>query len=162
MGIEQDLQGIAAQERALVFKQFGAEEAWRLGCWLRDFAVEKKAAMTFEIRIAGRVVFLAATAGAPAGQMDWIRRKRNVVERFGKSSYAVGLELEATGKTIEQRHGLTLADYAMHGGGFPLVLAGTGMVGTAVVSGLPQRQDHAMIVAGLASVMAITVDQLPD
>ena len=92
--------------------------------------------------------------------MDWIRRKRNVVERFGKSSYAIGLELELTGKTIEQRHGLTLADYAMHGGAFPLVLAGTGLVGSVIASGLPQREDHAMVVEGLAEVMGIAVEPL--
>ena len=160
MGIETDLLGIAEQERRLVFAQFGAEEAWRLGCWLRAAAVAKRVGMTFEVRVGGRVLFLCATEGAPAGQMDWIRRKRNVVERFGRSSYAVGLELAATGKTIEQRHGLTLAEYAMHGGGFPLALRGTGMVGTVVVSGLPQREDHAMVVEGLKIVMGVAVEGL--
>ena len=154
---QKDLLGIAEQERMLQFAQFGAEEAWRLGCWLRGRAVEIGAAMTFEIRVAGRVLFLCATDGASAGQQDWIRRKRNVVERFGKSSYAVGLELSATGKTIEERHGLTLADYAMHGGAVPIRLMGTGIVGTVTASGLDQREDHAMVVEGLGVVMGVAV-----
>lgn len=160
MSIETDLAGIAQQEQQLVFTQFGAEEAWRLGCWLRTAAVSKKAGMTFEIRVGGRVLFLCATEGAPAGQMDWIRRKRNVVERFGKSSYAVGLELAATGKTIEERHGLSLADFAMHGGGFPISLVGTGIVGSVIASGLPQREDHAMVVEGLGTVLEVAVSGL--
>ncbi len=157
MSFEKDLAKIAEQERRLLFTRFGAEESWRLGCWLRAYAVDQRAAMTFEIRVAGRVLFLCATEGAAAGQMDWIRRKRNVVERFGKSSYALGLELEKTGKTIEERHGLTLAEYAMHGGGVPVVLAGTGMVGTVVASGLTQREDHAIVVEGLGAVMGVAV-----
>ncbi len=155
--IDVDLAGIAEQERALVFAQFGADEAWRLGCWLRARAVEMGAAMTFEIAIAGRVLFLCATDGASAGQQDWIRRKRNVVERFGKSSYAVGLELAASGKTIEERHGLSLADYAMHGGALAIRLRGTGIVGTVIASGLDQRADHAMVVEGLGLVMGVAV-----
>lgn len=123
--IETDLAVIAEQERTLVFAHFGAEEAWAVGCRLREEALRRRAGMTFEIQIAGRTLFLAATEGASAGQMDWIRRKRNVVMRFGKSSYAVGLELEAAGLSIEARHGLTLADYAMHGGGFPIALKRT-------------------------------------
>lgn len=160
MAIEQDLQAIAAQEKALVFNRFGADEAWRVGCALREDALRRSAAMTFEIRVAGRILFLAATEGAPAGQLDWIRRKRNVVERFNKSSYAVGLELEQSGKTLEQRHGLTLADYAMHGGAFPIRLAGTGYVGSVIASGLHQRIDHAIVVAALAHVFGVRVTPL--
>ncbi len=152
MSIAQDLAVVAAQENALVFDRFGADEAWRVGSALREEALRRGAAMTFEVRVAGRILFLAATEGAPAGQLDWIRRKRNVVERFNKSSYAVGLELEQTGKTIEDRHGLTLADYAMHGGAFPILITGTGCVGSVIASGLHQRVDHAMVVSALAQL----------
>jgi len=108
VSIEADLKTIAVQEEQLQFEAFSAETAWLLGCRLRADALARGAAMTFEIQIAGRTLFLAATDGAPAGQADWIRRKRNVVMRFGRSSYAIGLQLELEGKTIEQRHGLTL------------------------------------------------------
>lgn len=160
MAIEHDLEAIAAQEKALIFDRFGADEAWRVGSALREDALRRGAAMTFEIRVAGRILFLAATEGAPAGQLDWIRRKRNVVERFGKSSYAVGLELEQSGKTLEQRHGLTLADYAMHGGAFPILITGTGCVGSVIASGLHQRVDHAMVVSALGHVLGVGVTPL--
>jgi uncharacterized protein (UPF0303 family) len=161
VSLETDLAMIAEQERRLVFARFGAEEAWQMGCRLRARALEWNAAMTFEIRVGGRVLFVCATEGAAAGQMDWIRRKRNVVERFGKSSYAVGLELELSGKTIEERHGLTLTDYARQGGALPIALAGTGIVGTVIASGLHQRVDHAMVVEALAAVMGVEVAALP-
>ncbi len=160
MSIETDLKAIAEQESSLQFAAFGAEMAWTLGCSLRDAALAKGAAMTMEIQVAGRTLFACATDGAPAGQADWIRRKRNTVMRFGRSSYAMGLLLELEGKTIEARHGLTLADFAMHGGGFPVVLQGTGLVGSVVVSGLPQRQDHAMVVEAIAAALGVEVPGL--
>ena len=161
MSIETDLATIARQEQQLQFACFGADTAWELGSSLRAAAIARGAAMTFEVQVAGRTLFVAATEGAPAGQLDWIRRKRNVVTRFCRSSYAVGLQLELDGKTIEQRHGLTLADYAMHGGGFPILLRGTGCVGSVIASGLHQREDHAMVVDALAAVLRVEVERLP-
>jgi uncharacterized protein (UPF0303 family) len=156
VSIETDLKMIALQEKELQFESFGADVAWLVGCKLHADALSREAAMTFEIQVAGRTLFLAATEGAAAGQLDWIRRKRNVVMRFGRSSYAVGLQLELEGKTIEERHGLTLADYAMHGGGFPILLRGTGCVGSVIASGLHQRVDHAMVVDAIAGVLGVS------
>src|ERR1700677_1573430 len=104
--LDEDLQLIMEQERLLQFASFSAETAWKLGNALRAEAVARKAGMTFEIQIAGRTLFACATDCAAPGQADWIRRKRNVVMRFARSSYAMGLLLEKEGKTIEARHGL--------------------------------------------------------
>lgn len=154
-GIDSDLQVIAAQEKALQFDSFGADVAWEIGSALRADAVARSAAMTFEIQLAGRTIFSCATDGAPSSQADWIRRKRNVVMRFGRSSYAIGLQLDLDGKTLEARHGLSLIDYATHGGGFPIVLRGTGCVGSIVASGLTQREDHDMVVNAIAALLGI-------
>lgn len=61
---------------------------------------------------------------------------------------------------MEERHGLTLAEYALHGGGFPIVLRGTGYVGSVIASGLAQREDHAMVVAALSEVLGMSVPTL--
>ena len=160
MAIEQDLRVVAEQERQLVWSRFGAAESWAVGSALRADALARGAAMSFEITLAGRVLFACATDGAPAGQADWLRRKRNTVLQFGRSSYALGLELEMSGKTLAERHALELKDFAMHGGGFPLLLAGTGCVGCVVASGLHQRVDHAMVVRALAGVLGVAVVEL--
>src|ERR1700721_2796910 len=122
--LDDDLRLIAEQERLLHFASFSAETAWAVGSTLRSEALARKGGMTFEIQIAGRTLFACSTDGAAPGQADWIRRKRNVVMRFGRSSYAVGLQLQLEGKTIEERHGLTLPEYRMHGGGRPMFLGG--------------------------------------
>ena len=44
--------------------------------------------------------------------------------------------------------------YAAHGGSFPIRVAGVGIVGAVTVSGLPQAQDHALVVEGLRDFLA--------
>ena len=109
--IEEDLHTVAEQERLLQFESFGADTAWAVGSALRADAIARQAGMTFEIQIAGRVLFACSTDTASAGQADWIRRKRNTVMRFGKSSYAVGLQIKLEGKDFAARHEISLADY---------------------------------------------------
>ena len=156
-----DLAIIDQQEKLLRFTAFDGLTAWQLGNLMRSRLLQANAAGTIEIDLAGQILFACTTPGATPGQADWIRRKRNTVRRFARSSYAVGRILERDGDTIESRHGLTLTDYAAHGGGFPIILAGTGPVGSAIVSGLPQRDDHNLVVSALAELLNITVSTLP-
>jgi uncharacterized protein (UPF0303 family) len=156
-----DLALIAQQEAALQFPSFNADTAWQLGSLIRTKLLERKAGGSVEIDLAGHVLFSCATPGAVPSQMDWIRRKRNVVRRFARSSYAIGLQLEHDKQTLEGRHGLTLTDYATHGGGFPIVIRGSGLVGAVIVSGLPQRDDHGLAVAAIAELLHIDAPTLP-
>lgn len=161
MSAAEDLVIIDQQEAALRFSAFDANTAWELGSTLRAMLMERNAGGSVEIEIAGQVLFACATVGATPGQADWIRRKRNVVRRFARSTYAVGRMLERDGQTMEARHGLMLADYASHGGGFPIVVKGVGMVGSVIVSGLPQREDHALVVAAIAKLLGVDAPTLP-
>jgi uncharacterized protein (UPF0303 family) len=163
MSVVEDLAMIARQEELLRWDGFDADVAWRLGGVMREMLVERGAGGaggTVEIEVAGQVLFTAATVGATPGQADWIRRKRNTVRRFARSSYAVGRQLERDGETMEGRHGLALADYAAHGGGFPVWVRGVGVVGSAIVSGMPQRDDHNLVVAAMAKVLGVEVPVL--
>jgi uncharacterized protein (UPF0303 family) len=41
-----------------------------------------------------------------------------------------------------------------HGGAFPVIVHRVGMVGTVAVSGLPQADDHALVVEGLTRYLS--------
>ena len=82
-----------------------------------------------------------------------MRRKFNVVKHFHKSSYRVGLEQRLKETTLEARSGLAVVDYAANGGGFPLRVAGAGVIGCVTISGLPQRQDHEVVVEALCRML---------
>jgi uncharacterized protein (UPF0303 family) len=85
--------------------------------------------------------------------VEWVRRKSNVVARFHCSSYAIGLKEKIKNETLFQSQGLPVADYATHGGSFPLTVTGAGVVGSVTVSGLPQRADHELVVEALCAVL---------
>jgi uncharacterized protein (UPF0303 family) len=56
--------------------------------------------------------------------------------------------------------GLPLRDYATHGGSFPIRVTGVGGVGAVTVSGIPQREDHALVVACLAEMCGIPLAEV--
>jgi uncharacterized protein (UPF0303 family) len=160
MNLEQDLARIALQEERLQFDGFDATTAWTLGTRLRGVAEARGAAVAIDIQLHGQPLFFYAMPGTTPDNSDWIRRKRNVVLRYHRSSYAVGLRLEQQQTTLYEKVGLDPRDYAPHGGCFPLKLRGTGCIGTITVSGLPQREDHGLIVEVLAELLEQPLDEL--
>jgi uncharacterized protein (UPF0303 family) len=148
-----DLDRIALQEQRLQFERFDATTAWTLGTRLKEAAEAHGFAVAIDIQLHGQPLFFYAMPGTTPDNVDWIRRKRNVVLRFQRSSYAIGLQLQQQQTTLEKQIGVDARDYAPHGGCFPLNLRGTGCIGTITVSGLPQRQDHELVVEVLAELL---------
>ncbi|HQR90252.1 MAG: hypothetical protein B7Y81_04830 [Caulobacter sp. 32-67-35] len=153
MSLPPDLALIAEQERMLVFPRFTLDTAWSLGTALRDAALARAAPVAIDISLPERPLFHAALPGAGPDNADWVRRKRNTVLRLGTSTLGIGLKLTASGETLEGRYGLSLRDHAAHGGGFPLILEGLGCIGAITVSGLPQVEDHGLIVQTLEALL---------
>lgn len=143
---EEDLAAIAAQERELHFSRFDEDTAWRLGSRLREMAASRKLGVAIDVRRFAQPLFYAALAGTSPDNAEWVRRKGNLVARFHRSSYAIGLEL---GASLFEKYGLPLGDYAAHGGSFPIRVHGAGVIGSVTVSGLPQRSDHELVVEAL-------------
>lgn len=160
MSIEQDLEKILHQEKRLQFKQFDSGTAWTIGTSLKAAAEKRKVSVAIDIQMHGMPVFCYAMTGITPDNWDWIRRKRNVVMRYQRSSYAIGLKYERAKTTLHAATGLELKDFAPHGGCFPILLAGTGCVGTIAVSGLPQREDHALLVEVLQEYLHLEKEDL--
>ena len=151
MPIAEDLAQIARQEAELIFAHFDYDIAWHLGTTLRELALSRKQAIVVDIRRFGQPyqpLFYTALGGTP-DNARWVQRKCNVVSRFHRCSYAIGLTLEQTNRTFGDRYNLPDADYAAHGGSFPLHVDGAGIIGSVTVSGLPQREDHNLVVEAL-------------
>lgn len=140
---------LEAQERRLVFRRFSCEDAWALGSLLVELARERQAPVAIDIHRAGQQLFHAALSGATPDNDAWIARKRRVVERYGASSYLVGARFRAKGTTFEESSRLDPDVYAAHGGSFPITVADVGVIGAVTVSGLPQLQDHRLVVEAL-------------
>lgn len=143
---EQLLDQLKRQEEELQFIEFTNETALQLGLRLVDQAKQEGKPLTIDIQRNGQQLFHCALAGTSADNDAWIQRKNNVVNRFGRSSYHVGTEYRAKGVTFEEKSLLNPAEYAAHGGAFPVIVRNVGLVGSVAVSGLPQVEDHQFVV----------------
>ena len=143
---EDDLAAIAMQERELCFDRFDEDVAWTIGSRLRTMAVARKAGVVIDVRRFGQQLFYCALPGSSPDNADWVRRKGNLVARFHRSSYRMGLEV---GAHLFEKYALPMADFAAHGGSFPICVQGAGVIGSITVSGLPQRADHELVVEAL-------------
>lgn len=153
MGLSEDIERVALQERELVLPRLDVQTAWELGTRLRAMAVERGLAVVIDVRRFGQPLFYTALEGTTPDNVEWVRRKCNVVARFHCSSYAIGLRDKSKNESVYESQGLSLADFATHGGSFPLSVAGAGVVGSVTVSGLPQRKDHELVVEALCDLL---------
>ena len=153
MALNEDLEKIGIQERALHLPRLDAQFAWDLGTRIRTLATERGLSLVIDVRRFGQPLFYSALEGTTADNAEWVRRKSNVVARVHRSSYAVGMTLKVKGTTLLERYGLPVADYAADGGSFPLIVENAGIVGSVTVSGLPQRDDHNLVVEALCALL---------
>lgn len=152
MPIPEDLTLIALQEKELLLPHFDHAIAWSLGVVLREFALSRNQSIVIDIRRFGQPhqpLFYTALPGTTPDNARWVERKSNTVARFHRSSYAVGLHLANTGTTLAAKYALPDSEYATHGGSFPIHVVDAGIVGAITVSGLPQREDHNLVIEAL-------------
>ena len=140
------LKKLEAEEQELQFASFSNEDAVQLGLRLYETAKEKHLPVTIDITRNGHQLFHLSMPGTSPDNDQWVARKIKLVNRMGMSSYHVGTMLRSLGMTLEERFELSHYEYAAHGGCFPVILKGTGPIGTVTISGLAQEDDHAMVV----------------
>jgi uncharacterized protein (UPF0303 family) len=148
------LEELAAEEAELQLPGFDEDDAWAFGNALVDAARAAGAPVAIDIRRHGHQLFHAALRGSSPDNDRWIERKARVVDRFGHSSLYMRMLCEQDGTTLEEKFLVDGREFAAHGGAFPLLVRGVGPVGTVVVSGLPQVEDHRMVVAALREHLA--------
>ncbi|QXI26624.1 heme-degrading domain-containing protein [Pseudomonas vanderleydeniana] len=160
MSLDDDLTRLIRQEEVLQFPHFDEGSAWQLGSFLYEQAVAEAWPLVIDIRRFDRPLFFAARPGITSDNHDWVRRKNNTVQRFLRSSYRLRYQLALDDQDITQRYCLSPADYASVGGGFPIIVRGAGVIGSVTVSGLPDRQDHQIIVDALCQLLGHDRDAL--
>ena len=155
MTLESDIAQIKTQEEKLRFARFDEADSWALGSLIREMSASRKLPMVVDIRVAGRSLFFAALPGASPDNAEWARRKINTVMRYHKSTYRISREITLSGQKLDESRGVLPIDIAAAGGGFPVHIIGTGVVGAMAVSGIPQREDHNLVVEALCQFLGI-------
>jgi uncharacterized protein (UPF0303 family) len=145
---------VAKQEEELQFTEFTNETALALGLALIEKARQKDKGVTINITRSGQQLFHYAFPGASMNNEQWIIRKIRVVNYFQKSSYYLATFLKSQGQTMEEKYFLSSRDYAAFGGAFPITIKNVGVVGTITVSGLPDHEDHLLVVETIQEFLA--------
>ncbi|MGV8854129.1 MAG: heme-degrading domain-containing protein [Devosia sp.] len=150
---QDDIALVKKQELDLVLTRFDEDVAFTLGGALRTRALAAGMSVVIDIRTWDRQMFFAATAGTSADNAEWVRRKINTVRRFQRASYR--MVLERGEGPFSPQSGASSADFVIAGGGFPIRVAGAGIIGCVTVSGLPGRLDHGLVVDGLCEHLGV-------
>ena len=151
---EPTLDQLAAEEVELRFPAFTEDDAWALGSAMVATARSAGLPVAIDITRHGHQLFHAALPGSSPDNDRWIEGKARVVDRFGHSSLYMRTLCAEDGSTLEEKFLVDGQEFRAHGGAFPLLIRGVGPVGTVVVSGLPQVDDHRMVVAALREHLA--------
>lgn len=144
---------LQAELAPLVLAEFTETEALRLGQILVDLALQGQLPVVIDIRTADRTLFHASLPGSAPLNGIWARRKSNTALQFHEASLIVALRNRSLDETLD-RHGLDPADFAESGGAVPIRVKGVGVVAVATVSGLPEVDDHHLVVRGLKALLA--------
>jgi len=147
------IEDLEAQERDLVLHQADLGSLHKLGRQMSKAAAERELPIVIQIRSGTRLVYVAALPGSTASNDDWATRKARVAQHFEQSSLLVRLRHERDGEDVNSRHTLSPELFRAFGGAFPLRAHGVGVIGTVVVSGLPQVDDHAFVVKQLEAFL---------
>jgi len=137
-----------AEEKKYEFPTFNRDDVWDLGCALVEAAGEAPGPLAVTIWLNGTEVFRYYPTGTGKNNERWLEWKRNTVTTLEIASMTYKARLAAYDMKQED-DGLSFPGYAACGGGFPIKLKGGAVIGFIGMSGLPDEEDHAALIAGL-------------
>ena len=142
---------LLALEDELTLSILTNKEAVELGECVVKIAREKNLPIATRVYIGDWIAFHASLPGSDAENDRWMARKVRTVAAKGHSSMCLRILAEEAGiaeKDWYAQNNLVESDHAIHGGAFPLRVNGV-HVGTVVVSGIPQAEDHHLALEAL-------------
>lgn len=156
MTVDEQIRDLETELADLQLSHFDAAVAWQIGRALHDRAEAEGKRIAIEVSRPGQQLFYCVMPGIAPDSTAWIRRKRNVVERFHKSSLLMKLLADQAQRDMHQRYSLNPDDYGATGGGVPVFVTGSGCIGCVTVSGMTQFDDHAWGAEAIRALMERT------
>lgn len=151
--IEKLLIELQQQEEEIQLTSFNHEIALEVGLAIIKEVKSRGKSVSIHIERNNRVLFHYAMEGTTPDNDEWLRRKCNVVQRFEMSSYRMSNKLKTREGNLETIYQAPLRDHAAAGGAFPIIIRNVGVVGAVAISGLPDSEDHEIVVTTLRKFM---------
>ena len=146
--------GLAREAEGLVLQSLTQAQAIEISEIGFAKASARALPIIVEVRLGDWTVFKVALPGSKPDNDSWVARKARVVMATGKSTMHVRVDAEERGVDWYLETGLSEELHAIHGGGLALNVAGSGLAGILLISGLPQVEDHLLGVEIITEYLA--------
>lgn len=145
---------LLSEEQLLVLPDFDLIDALEIGSIAKTFGLQRRLPIAVEVRLGDWVVYHANLPGCKVENDWWISRKAKVVKLKHHSTLYERVRSEERSEDWFVVNNVDEEDYAIHGGGLPLITKNNGFIGTLLISGLPQVEDHLLGVEVLTEFLA--------
>ena len=145
---------LLVEERILTLPFLGITEALEIGEIAKSLGVARNLPIAIEVRLGDWIIYHISLPGSKPENDWWISRKARVVKLKQHSTMYERVNAEERGVDWHKENHLLDETHAIHGGGLPLITKNEGFVGTLLISGLPQVEDHLLGVEVLTEFLA--------
>jgi uncharacterized protein (UPF0303 family) len=142
------------EEQILALPTLDLAGALEIGEIAKSFAVLRNLPIAIQVRLTDWIIYHASLPGSTTKNHWWIDRKARVVSLKHHSTMYERVSAEERGVDWHEENNLLDETHAIHGGGLPLITKNEGFVGTLLISGLPQVEDHLLGVEVLTEFLA--------
>ena len=142
------------EEQVLTITSLDLAGALEIGEIAKSLAILRKLPIAIQVRLDDWIIYHASLPGSTAKNHWWIDRKARVVSLKHHSTLFERVSAEERGVDWHKENNLLDETHAIHGGGLPLITKSEGFVGTLLISGLPQVEDHLLGVEVLTEFLA--------
>ena len=130
------------EEKLFWLKSLDIFSALSIGDIAKSIGFSRNLPIAIEVRIGDWTVYHASLPGSSPENDSWIARKARVVNLKNHSTLYERVKAEELSIDWFTENNLSEKEYAIHGGGLPLISKEQGFVGSFIISGLPQIDDH--------------------
>jgi uncharacterized protein (UPF0303 family) len=142
------------EEAVLILPSLTNLYAGEIGKIATEIGIERKLPIAVEVRIGDWIIYHVSLPGSTPENDWWISRKARTVKLKQHSTMYERVSAEERGVDWHEENNLLDETHAIHGGGLPLITKNEGFVGTLLISGLPQVEDHLLGVEVLTEFLA--------
>lgn len=147
------------QENDLIFDSFDRKDALRLGTMLAETISSFDQPLTVRVFIGDIIAYQYAMEGDEESRFSWTYRKYQLVKATGHASMHAKVRMLLLGELKDLAAQPDV--YGFGCGAFPIRVKGKGIIGAVAVSGLPDPDDHPIVVHAMEKMLDRKTVELP-
>jgi uncharacterized protein (UPF0303 family) len=151
---------LLAEQQLLSIASLSNMEAIEIGQIATAIGIEERLPIAIQVRLGDWIIYHTSLPGSSTENDWWLARKARVVKLKQHSTLFEQVSAKERGVDWHEENNLLDETHAIHGGGLPLISKDKGFVGSLLISGLPQIEDHLLGVRVLTEFLARKGEQI--